>query len=360
MPPEKQKAELDSIDPSLAKKEKKVRTYELPELKGAEQGKTVMRIAPGPSGPLHIGHTRVSVLNDEYTKKYEGKLILRFEDTNPEKIDPDAYDMIPEDLDWLGVRIHEKFIQSERFQMYYDLTRTLIEQGNAYVCTCDPEDWRKKKEAKTACPCRDLPVNEQLERYDRLLSGGYGAGEAIAVVKTDIAHPNPAVRDFVALRLVDAPHPLTGSRYCAYPMMNLSVAADDHYMGMTNVIRGKDHLNNTERQKYIFGYMGWKMPEYLHYGLVNIPDTVLKTSLIKQSIREGEYSGWNDVRTGTVRALERRGIRPEAIRRYWIESGIKSVDIEFSWDNLYGMNRQIIDPVSHRYFFVEKPVRYDI
>ncbi len=360
MSPEAQKAELDAIDPSLAKKEKKVRTYELPDLKNVEQGKTVMRIAPGPSGPLHIGHTRVSVLNDEYTKRYDGKLILRFEDTNPEKIDPEAYDMIPEDLDWLGVRIHEKFIQSERFRLYYDITRTLIEQGNAYVCTCDPEDWRAKKERKQACPCRDLPVEEQLERYDKLLEGGYAAGEAIAVVKTDISHPNPAVRDFVALRLVDAPHPLTGDKYRAYPMMNLSVAVDDHSMGMTHVIRGKDHLNNTERQKYIFGYMGWKMPEYHHYGLVNIPDTVLKTSLIKQSIRAGEYSGWDDVRTGTVRAMERRGIRPEAVRRYWVESGIKSVDIEFSWDNLYGMNRQIIDPVSPRYFFVQDPVKFGI
>ena len=355
-----QKAELEKADPSMLKKEKKERVYELPDLEDVEQGKTVMRIAPGPSGPLHIGHTRVSVLNDEYTKRYEGKLILRFEDTNPEKIDPEAYDMIPEDLDWLGVKIHQKFIQSERFETYYDLTRKLIEQGHAYVCTCDPDKWRSMKEQKQACPCRDLPVNEQMERYDRMMEGGYEEGKAIAVVKTDIAHPNPAIRDFVALRIVDAPHPRTGTKYRVYPMMNLSVAIDDHLMGMTHVIRGKDHLNNTERQRYVFDYFGWKQPVYHHYGLVNIPDTMLKTSLIKQSIKEGQYTGWDDVRTGTVRALERRGIRPEAIRRYWVESGIKSVDITFSWDNLYGMNRDIIDPVSDRYFFVQDPVRYDI
>ena len=355
-----QKAELEKADPSMLKKEKKERVYELPDLEDVEQGKTVMRIAPGPSGPLHIGHTRVSVLNDEYTKRYEGKLILRFEDTNPEKIDPEAYDMIPEDLDWLGVKIHQKFIQSERFETYYDLTRKLIEQGHAYVCTCDPDKWRSMKEQKQACPCRDLPVNEQMERYDRMMEGGYEEGKAIAVVKTDIAHPNPAIRDFVALRIVDAPHPRTGTKYRVYPMMNLSVAIDDHLMGMTHVIRGKDHLNNTERQRYVFDYFGWKQPVYHHYGLVNIPDTMLKTSLIKQSIKEGQYTGWDDVRTGTVRALERRGIRPEAIRRYWVESGIKSVDITFSWDNLYGMNRDVIDPVSDRYFFVQDPVRYDI
>ena len=360
MSPDEQIKALEGIDPSLLSKEKKERVYLLPELKNAVDGKVVMRIAPGPSGPLHIGHTRVSVLNDEYVKRYNGKLIARYEDTNPEKIDPDAYKTIPEDLDWLGVKIHETFIQSERFEIYYDHTRKLMEMGNAYVCTCNGDDWREMKEEKKECPCRNLPVSTQLERYDRLLSGGYGEGEAIAVVKTDIAHPNPAVRDFVAFRIVNQPHPRTGDKYCAYPMMNLSVAIDDHLMGVTHVMRGKDHLNNTLRQEYIFDYFGWKKPEYYHYGLVNIPDTVLKTSLIKESIRSGEYSGWDDVRTGTVRAIKKRGIKPEAIRRYWTESGIKSVDIQFSWDNLYGMNRDAIDGTSNRYFFVSDPVRYDI
>jgi len=360
MPLDDQVKALGEIDPSLLSKEKKERVYLLPELRNAADGKVVMRIAPGPSGPLHIGHTRVSILNDEYVKRYNGRLIARYEDTNPEKIDPEAYDMIPEDLDWLGVKIHESAIQSERFEIYYDYTRKLVEMGNAYVCTCNGDDWREMKEEKKECPCRNLPVNVQLERYDKLLNGDYGDGEAVAVVKTDIAHPNPAVRDFVALRIVNHPHPRTGNKYCAYPMMNLSVAIDDHLMGVTHVIRGKDHLNNTLRQEYIFSYFGWKDPEYYHYGLVNIPDTVLKTSLIKESIRTGEYSGWDDVRTGTVRAIKRRGIRPEAIRRYWVESGIKSVDIQFSWDNLYGMNRDIIDGTSNRYFFVADPVRYDI
>lgn len=356
---EDQKKALEELDPSLLVKEKKERKYELPDLENVD-GKVVMRIAPGPSGPLHIGHTRVSILNDEYVKRYGGKLICRFEDTNPEKIDPDAYDMIPEDLEWLGVKVHEKVIQSERFEIYYDYTKKLIEMGHAYVCTCDAEDWRQKKEKKIACPCRDLPVEEQLERFDRFMNGGYKEGEAITVVKTAIDHPNPAVRDFVALRLVDHPHPLTKDKYRAYPMMNLSVAIDDYLLGMTHVIRGKDHLNNTFRQEYIFNYFGWKKPTYYHYGLVNIPDTILKTSLIKESIRNGEYSGWDDVRTGTVRALERRGIRPEAIRRYWVESGIKPIDIQFSWDNLFAMNRDIIDPDANRYFFVADPVKFEI
>ncbi|MFA6710335.1 MAG: glutamate--tRNA ligase [Candidatus Methanomethylophilaceae archaeon] len=350
---------LQELDSSMLIREKRERKYELPELDEVN-GPVIMRIAPGPSGPLHIGHTRVSVLNDEYVKRYGGKLICRFEDTNPEKIDPDAYDMIPEDLDWLGVKIDEYVVQSDRFDIYYDVTRKLIEMGHAYVCTCEGDHWRKLKENKQRCPCRELPREEQLDRYDNFLAGNYDDGEAVTVIKTAIDHPNPAVRDFVALRLVRHPHPRVGTRYIAYPMMNLSVAIDDHMMDMTHVIRGKDHLNNTLKQEYIYDYMGWKKPHFYHYGLVNIPDTVLKTSLIKKGIEEGEYSGWDDVRTGTVRALERRGIQPGAIRRYWIESGMKQIDVQFSWENLFAMNRDIIDDTSNRYFFVQDPVRYDI
>ncbi|MDR3206551.1 MAG: glutamate--tRNA ligase, partial [Candidatus Methanoplasma sp.] len=185
---EMQTKELREIDPSLMVKEKKERVYELPELKDSENGITA-RIAPGPSGPLHIGHTRVSVLNDEYVRRYGGKLITRFEDTNPEKIEPDAYEMITEDLEWLGVKTHGQVIQSDRFEIYYDHTRQLIENGKGYVCTCEADSWRQLKEETRECPCRGLPVETQLERYDRLLSGGYGEGEAVAVIKTDIAHP---------------------------------------------------------------------------------------------------------------------------------------------------------------------------
>ncbi|NLL95086.1 MAG: glutamate--tRNA ligase [Thermoplasmatales archaeon] len=354
-----QRAELEASDPSLLVREKKEKTHDLPDLDGAEGG-VVMRIAPGPSGPLHIGHTRVSILNDEYVKRYGGRLICRYEDTDPDRVDPDAYEMIREDMEWLGVDVTDEYIQSDRFQEYYDVTRRLISDGNAYVCLCDADDWRALKEEKKACPCRDRPVEENLELYERFLGGEFADGKAVAVVKTDVAHPNPAVRDFVALRLVRTPHPRTGTKYVAYPMMNLSVAVDDHLMGMTHVIRGKDHLNNTHRQEYVYDYMGWEKPRFYHYGLVNIPDTLLKTSLIRKGIADGEYSGWDDVRTGTVRALRKRGFRPEAIRRYWVEGGMKQIDVQFSWDTLYSMNRDIIDDVSNRYFFVRDPVRYDI
>jgi len=351
----------EDIDPSLLKKSKCERKHILPDLPYAEEGKVVMRMAPGPSGPLHIGHTRVAVLNDEYVKRYKGRYIDRLEDTNPEKVDPDAYKMIPEDLEWLGVEVHQTVIQSDRFELYYDVARRLIDMGKAFVCTCQAEDMRRFKEQGIACPHRDQSPEEANELFDRMLSHRFSEEEAVLVVKTDLHHPNPAVRDFVGFRIVDSvPHPRTGDRYTVYPMMNFSVAVDDHDLGLTHVIRGKDHLNNTLRQEYIFNYFGWKRPQYFHYGLVSIPDAILKTSIISKGIREGEYSGWDDVRLGTVRAMARRGIQAEAIRNYWIDVGMKEVDIEFSWDNLYAFNKQIVDKTANRYFFVWDPERVDI
>lgn len=349
---EDQRRELEEIDASLLVRERGERASVLPELPGGEVGSVVMRFAPGPSGPLHIGHSRVAILNDEYVKRYDGKFINRIEDTNPEKIDPEAYRMIPEDLEWLGVKVHETVIQSERFELYYDVTRKLLEMGKGYVCFCKADDWRALKEACRPCPHRELPTEEQLDAYDRILAGEYSEGEAVVVIKTDLDHPNPAIRDFIALRIVEFPHPLTGDRYNAYPMMNLSVAVDDHFLGLTHVLRGKDHLNNTLRQEYLFRYMGWRAPWYHHYGFVSIPEAILKTSAVKEGIIEGEFTGWDDVRLGTFRALKRRGIQPQAIRSYWVDVGMKDVDIQFSWDNLYAFNKAFVDPIANRYFFV--------
>jgi len=158
--------------------------------------------------------------------------------------------------------------------------------------------------------------------------------------------------------MVTEPHPLTGTKYSVYPLYNFSVAIDDYLMGMTHVLRGKDHLNNTIRQVYVYEHMGWKQPVFLHYGWVSIEDTVLSTRQIKAAIAKGEYSGWDDCRLGTVAALARRGIAPGAIRQYWKDVGTKAVDIRFSWENLYAMNRDIIDQDAVRLFFVRDPTTW--
>ncbi len=357
---EQQRRKLEELAPELLKKKKKEEKKELEDLPDVK-GEVRMRLAPSPSGPMHLGQSRMAILNDEYVKRYGGVLFLRIEDTNPLNILPEAYDMIPEDLDWLGVKIHQTVIQSDRFPIYYDYARKLLEMGKAYITTVPADEWRAMKLKGLPVPDRDLPPEEQLERWDKMLNGDYDDGEAVYVVKTDLQHPNPAIRDWAAFRIIkNVEHPRVGNKYIVYPLMNFSVAVDDHELGLTHVLRGKDHLNNTYRQMYLYDYFGWRKPVYIHYGWVTMKNTILKTSLIKEGIKNGKFSGWDDPRLGTLRALAKRGIQPEAIRRYWIQVGLKEVDIEFSWDNLYAYNREIIDPIAKRYFFVWDPVRLKI
>jgi glutamyl-tRNA synthetase len=137
--------------------------------------------------------------------------------------------------------------------------------------------------------------------------------------------------------------------------MNFSVTMDDHLLGLTHVLRGKDHLNNTYRQAYVFDYFGWTKPEYIHYGRVSIEGPELSSSKMKKGIEDGHYTGWDDPRLGTIRALAKRGFEPDAIRRYWVEAGAKPVDIKLSWKTLFSHNKDIVDPKANRFFFVQDP-----
>jgi len=334
------------------KKQEKVETKELPPLK--KNGKIVLRFAPGPSGPLHLGHTRALALNNYYKKRYNGKLILRLEDTNPTAIDPEAYKLIPEDLTWLGIEADEVVIQSERVEIYYEDIRKIISEGGAYVTKSDAEEWRDLKRQKKAHPDRDRNPEVQMAEFESLLSKDKG----IVVIKTDLEDPNPALRDFVAFRVVEDSHPLQKTKYRLWPLYNFAVAIDDYRLGITHVLRGKDHLNNTEKQKWIYKYMGWKKPEFIHYGLVSIPKTNLKTSKVRQSIEDGEYTGWSDCRLATIQALARRGYSAQTFLKYWEASGIKEVDIKFSWQNFDAMNKDLIDAESRRLFFVSEPKEF--
>ena len=348
---EEQASEMEKYHVEVQEK-KQVKEVGLQELPGTHEN-IVLRFAPNPSGPLHIGHSRAAVPNAEYVKRHDGKLILRIEDTDPKRVYEDAYEMIPQDLKWLGINPDEIIYQSDRFEIYYDYARQLIEKGAAYMCTCDGATFKELKDNCKACPCRENSVEENLELWDKFDT--MEAGEAVLRVKTDINHKNPAIRDWVAMRLVDETHPRLGNKYRIYPMMNFSVAVDDHLMGMTHVLRGKDHLANSEKQKYLYDHMGWDLPEFIHYGRLKMEDIALSTSKALEGIENGTYSGWDDPRLGTLRAVARRGIDPRTIYNLITEIGVKMADSAISWKKIYGLNRNLLEPIANRYFFVEDP-----
>jgi len=204
-----------------------------------------------------------------------------------------------------------------------------------------------------------LGREENLERWGRMLGGEYTEGEAVVRVKTDLQHPNPAVRDWPAMRIIDTgrnPHPLTADKFQVWPLYNLSCGLDDHLLGITHIIRGKEHLTNEVRQRFLYGHFGWEYPEAIHYGRLKITGATLSKSEIKKGVESGAYKGYDDPRLATFAALRRRGMQPEAIRQMIFDVGIKPVDVTLSWETFYTYNRRIIDPVAPRYFFIENPV----
>ncbi len=361
LPFSEQKAIVEKNWPETQKKHE-TEEKKLSPLPNAEKYKHITtRFSPNPDCVLHLGSARAIILSHEYARMYNGKFILRFEDTDPKTKKPQLkfYESIRQDLRWLGCRWDEEYIQSDRLEIYYSIVEKLISDKNAYVCECAPEEFRKKTLMKIACACRNMQASDQLERWHKMLAGDYQEGQAVVRVKTDLENPNPAVRDWPALRIIDTkkyPHPRVGSKYVLWPLYNLAAGIDDHFMGMTHIIRGKEHYTNMVRQKYMYEHLGWEYPEAIHYGRLKITGAALSKSKIVAGIKEGDYADFDDPRLGTFAALRKRGITPEAIKKMIIEVGIKPNDVTLSWENLYSHNRKILDASSNRYFFVAQPV----
>jgi glutamyl-tRNA synthetase len=357
---EEQKAIVEKNWPETQKKKEAEEKHLSPLPNADKYTKIVTRFSPNPDCVLHLGSARAILLSHEYARIYNGKFILRFEDTDPKIKKPSLifYDSIRQDLKWLGCTVDEEYIQSDRLPIYYDYTERLIAGGNAYVCECSPEEFHNITLTQKPCPCRNLLSEEHLARWMRMLGGGYKEGEAVVRVKTDLDNPNPAVRDWPALRIIDTkkyPHPRVGSKYIVWPLYNLAAGLDDHLMGMTHIIRGKEHFTNMVRQKYMYDYLGWTYPEAIHYGRLKITGADLSKSKIVAGIKAHTYTGFDDPRLGTFAALRKRGITPEAIKKMIIDVGIKPNDVTLSWENLFSYNRKILDTISNRYFFVAEP-----
>jgi glutamyl-tRNA synthetase len=365
MTPESREKELNNLAPELIAElsEKKEPEKGLPPLE--LDGPLVMRFAPNPNGPPTIGSARGIVVNSEYTKRYNGRLIIRFDDTDPATKRPmlEAYAWYLDDCEWLGAKPDEVVVASDRIEKYYEVAGELIRKSGAYVCFCEQEEFKAFKDAKIPCPHREQGIMKNLELWEKMLAGDYEEQEAVLRIKTDIAHKDPAIRDWVAFRIIRTPHPRpeVGGKYCAWPLLDFEGAVEDHVLGTTLIVRGKDLADSEKRQRYVYEYMGWMYPKTLYWGRVQIHEFgKLSTSGLKKAIAEGIYSGWDDPRVPTIRALRRRGIRPEALRKFMIDLGLGETDISMSMDTLYAENRKIVDPVANRYFFVWEPYVLEI
>ena len=337
--------ELKKLNPKFFDKKEKIKKkiVDLPNVKKLFR----VRSAPSASGPLHIGHALVLSINKIYRDLYGGAHILRIEDTNPEANFKEFYTMIKKDFTWLVGKPDEIYVQSDRIENYYKIAEKLIKKGKLYFCNENSEVIRKKIRNGEKPIGASSSVKSNLENWKKMLNGEYDAGEGVIRVNTPNNLKNPALRDWIAFRINKSKHPKKGNKYCVWPMMNFSVAVDDHELKITHVIRGKDHEDQTRRQSNIFDYMNWKTPEYIHLGRINYEGMNISASEIRKGVESGKFDGYDDKRVETLSSLRKRKYRPEAIIKFFYEIGPTKRDKTFKKQEVYktldSFNRKIIE-----------------
>jgi glutamyl-tRNA synthetase len=318
----KQEKEFEKLKELVSEREER---EGLPELPNAENG-VIMRIAPSASGPLHAIHGLNACLSYNYVLKYGGKMYFRIEDTDPKNIDKKAYNLIKQDADFLTKDKAKVVIQSDRMDLYYAYAIALIEKEKAYVCTCTGDEFREFSKQKKECPCRNNSLERNIKKWKDMIHGKFKPGEVVLRFKSNMQDKNPAMRDFPLARINLDEHPLQKHKYKVWPLMNLSVAVDDIEMGMTHIIRGKDHRDNSERQRMIYKVFNKEYPWVFFLGRYHFKDLEFSTSKFRKDIEDGKYSGWADKRLPTVSSLKKRGYKPEAFWKMAEHIGLSEVD----------------------------------
>lgn len=278
--------------------------------------KPVLRIAPSPTGFLHIGTARTALFNYLYAKHTGGTFLLRVEDTDKERSTPEATEAILKDLAWLGLQWDgEVYFQSAHEGRHKEVAYELLEKGAAYKCYASAEELKEFRAAnlyaKYQSPWRaydgkdlDMPFSIRIRAPQ--------TGDIVTVedkVQGTVRVPFSEMDDFIVLRSDGTPTYL------------LAVVVDDHDMGITHVVRGDDHLTNTFRQNMIYRALGWDVPVYAHCPMIHGTDGA------KLSKRHGALA------VGTYREM---GFLPEAICNYLLRLGWSHGD-----DEIIPMNRAI-------------------
>ena len=355
--------ELESFAPEALDRERQKKNEGLKDLPG-NTSEVILRFAPNPNGPLSLGHSRGVAINSLYAEKYQGKIVLRFDDTDTKVKPPmnDAYGWIEEEFEWISGRVADVVIRaSERMPIYLQHAEKMLIGGFGYVCKCTAEDFREFRVSKTECPCRHKSVKQNMDGWNRMNSGEIDEGGAVVRVKTEMDLPNPALRDWPALRIQHSPHPIVGDKYKVWPLLDFQSAIEDHLQGVSHIIRGKDLMDSTRKQTILYEHFGWDYPESLYWGRVKIHEFGgFSTSKMSSSIDSGEFSGWDDPRLPTIRAMRRRGFDPRSLAELWGEVGLTQKDISISMKTLESFNSRIIDRDCERRVFVSKPKSLDL
>lgn len=326
----------------------------------AEQGKVVVRYPPEPNGWPHIGHAKAFCLSWSIAKKYGGKTILRWDDTNPEAEKAEFLEAIRSGIKWLGLDWDDEKYCSDYLPQMYGLCEKLISQGDAYSCQCRQEEISKGREEMKRCACASGPSAAHLEEWKKMLDGSTPEGGAIIRLKGDMAAQNTVMRDPTLFRIITAPHYRQGAKYRVWPTYDFQGSVMDSILDISVPIRSKEYELRDELYAYLLKKLGLRVPQMVSISRLSIKNAPVSKRLLRPLVEGGKLRGWDDPRLPTLAGLKRRGILPAAIREFVLSFGISKVESEPDWEALLAENRKLLDPISPHYFFVPDPVELKV
>jgi glutaminyl-tRNA synthetase len=338
------------------------------------------RFPPEPNGYLHIGHAKSICLNFGIGREFDGKVNLRFDDTNPSREDPEYVAAIQEDVRWLGFDWAELRHASDYFEVYYRAALKLVEDGKAYVCDLDAEQVREYRGTLTEpgrnSPFRERSVAENLDLFTRMRAGEFPDGARTLRAKIDMASGNINLRDPAIYRIKHVEHQNTGNAWPIYPMYDYAHCLGDALEGITHslcTLEFEDHrplydwfVDSVDLVGHpaLFQPLveaGFEVPaakpRQIEFSRLNINYTVMSKRKLLALVEEGLVSGWNDPRMPTLQGLRRRGCPPAALRLFSDRVGISKQNSLIDYSVLEGCMRDVLDASAPRRMAVVNPVK---
>ncbi|WP_420544742.1 glutamate--tRNA ligase [Nitrosopumilus sp.] len=350
---EEQKKEIENEFPELLQTKKKPEEREgLPELENAVDGKVVTRFPPEPNGYPHIGHAKAAIINSEYAKMYNGKFILRMDDTNPEAERMEYHAAIKVGLEWLGIEFDVIKNTSDDMEIFYEKGIELINSGKAYVCTCKRDDISKNRRERKACKCSREGDEKNKKNWEKMKTK-FKPGEAIVRFRGDMKADNAVMRDPVLFRIIDEKHYTVGQKYRIWPSYDFAVAIEDSIDGVTHAFRSKEFELREEVIYAILDALKMRKPYQGFFSRLEFKGMPISKRIIKPLIEEGKVSWYDDPRLPTLEGLKRRGIKPEAIRKFIMSLGLTKANTLAPFESLEAFNRKFVDADSKRLFMVK-------
>ena len=349
---EMQKQEIEENFPEILSPKEKVAEREgFPELKDAIQGKVITRFPPEPNGYPHIGHAKAAIINSEYAKMYDGKFILRMDDTNPEAERMEYHAAIKVGLEWLGIKFDAIKNTSDDMELFYEKGEELINLEKAYVCTCKREDISKNRKERKSCKCSMENLEKNKKNWQKM-QNKFKPGEAILRFRGNMKADNAVMRDPVLFRIIDEKHYTLDRKYRIWPSYDLAVAIEDSIDGVTHAFRSKEFELRKEIIDAILDTLKMRKPQQGFFSRLEFKGMPISKRIIKPLIEEGKVSWYDDPRLPTLEALRRRGIKPEAIKKFIMSLGLTKANTLAPFDALESFNRKFVDATSKRLFMV--------